>query len=189
VRAVGAGAAYGGTDMTRSVVVGGLKAAGVFGLSALVLVIVGGCTVDVPQLSDAGLGQFINQLERQLATQQQEFENAIQDPLDTDPYPVLVGGDSAHVYYATGLTDIRLNLPGRQNDLVIPSFVGPSNLYLYQDGKRMPLALDAAKLNEEIAALSPARRSLSTTPWPGPSPAHWSWTSCATGPLSGPAHG
>jgi len=87
-----------------------------------------GCTIDVP-FPPSGLEEFFGR-------QQSGVERWFRDPFDSRPYPVLVGGDSERVYYATSLTDIRLNFRGRTNDLVLPSFVGPSNLYEYKDGRR-----------------------------------------------------
>ena len=99
-------------------------------LHATVLVLVAsGCTIDVPFGLPTDGGGFFEQLES-------AFQNLVEDPLDTKPYPVLIGGDSKHVYYATSLTDVRINFSGRINDLVIPGFFGPSNLYVYADKQR-----------------------------------------------------
>jgi hypothetical protein len=61
---------------------------------------------------------------------------AVKDPLNAKPFPVLIGGDSNRVFYATTLTDIRLNFPGPTNDIVIPGFFGPSNVYRYENKRR-----------------------------------------------------
>lgn len=101
-----------------------LSAGSVFALAVLT-----GCTIDVPQLPEFGGLDFLDEL-------QSRFNEAIQDPLRTNPFPVLIGGSRDQVYYATSLTDVRLNFAGRTNDLVIPSFIGPSNLYQYEAGER-----------------------------------------------------
>lgn len=100
----------------------------------------GGCTIDVPIGDLSGVGQFLNDL-------QNTFGRLVEDPLETRPYPVLIGGDSQSVFYATSLTDVRLNFRGRANDVILPSPIGPSNLYVYRDGQRellRPLILTGA---------------------------------------------
>lgn len=67
---------------------------------------------------------------------EQAFENAVADPLSAKPFPVIVGGDNERVFYATNLGDIRVNFPGPTNDVVIPGFFGPSNLYQYARKER-----------------------------------------------------
>lgn len=64
------------------------------------------------------------------------IEQAVRDPLDADPFPVLIGGDDQRLYYATNLGDIRINFDGPSNDIVVPGFFGPSNLYRLQDEER-----------------------------------------------------
>lgn len=89
----------------------------------------GGCTADVPLDLTGGLPDWVDSL-------RQNIEGLLEDPLDTRPYPVLVGGDAAALFYSTSLTDVRVNFEGRTNDFVFPSLVGPSNLYAYSDGER-----------------------------------------------------
>ncbi|MCC7292028.1 MAG: hypothetical protein IT449_08215 [Phycisphaerales bacterium] len=71
----------------------------------------------------------MNNLERRI-------EQGLADPLDSDPYPLLIGGDDERVLYATNLGDIRLNYKGSTNDVVLPGFIGPSNLYEHRNGRR-----------------------------------------------------
>jgi len=97
------------------------------GLTGFLLVL-GACTIDVP-FDGPEWGDPFSELQSRL-------EDLFQDPLKTRPFPVLAGGDNEHIYYATSLIDIRINFRGPTNDLVIPSFLGPSNLYVYQNGKR-----------------------------------------------------
>jgi hypothetical protein len=92
------------------------------------LLVLAGCTIDVPFGAPTGDDLF--------SGIQSRLENLLEDPLRTHPFPVLVGGDDEHVYYATSLTDVRINFRGPTNDVVIPGFLGPSNLYVYQGGKR-----------------------------------------------------
>ncbi|MEK6676560.1 MAG: hypothetical protein AABZ47_13020, partial [Planctomycetota bacterium] len=79
---------------------------------------------------------FNNSVEELFTDVQQSIEQAVADPLGAKPFPVIVGGDSEKLYYATSLTDVRLNFPGDGNDVVFPSFSGPSNLYQYADRER-----------------------------------------------------
>jgi len=66
------------------------------------------------------------------------IEDAVRDPLNADPFPVLIGGDDERLYYATNLGDIRINFDGPSNDIVVPGFFGPSNLYrLENDDRRL----------------------------------------------------
>lgn len=67
---------------------------------------------------------------------EQSLDNLVEDPLGAKPFPVIVGGDNERVFYATNLTDVRLRFQGPGNDVVIPGFTGPSNLYLYEQKKR-----------------------------------------------------
>jgi hypothetical protein len=109
-------------------------------LASIVLVL--GCTIDVP-LPGAGP---LDDLSGFFANVQRDLENAIEDPFDADPFPIVIGGDSERVFYATNLTDIRLNFPG-PNDVVLPGIIGPSNVYKLQDRQReliRPLALTNA---------------------------------------------
>jgi len=95
----------------------------------VLLAIMAGCTIDVPNLPLDGLDSFADRLEN-------AFDNLVEDPLDTNPYPVLVGGDSSKTFYATSLTDVKLNFQRPTNDVVLASFVGPSNLYVREDKQR-----------------------------------------------------
>lgn len=84
-----------------------------------------GCSVDVPINPAAGyqpLDDLINGL-------QSGFEDAVEDPLGAKPFPLLMGGDSERVFYATNLTDIRLKFRGPVNDVILPGIIGPSNVY------------------------------------------------------------
>ncbi len=112
-------------------------------VAGLGVVLFCGCTVDIPFDESAGplgdLTGFLGNLQR-------GFENAIEDPFDANPFPIVFGGDSERVFYATNLTDIRLNFPG-PNDIIVPGIIGPSNVYKLQDRQReliRPLALTNA---------------------------------------------
>ncbi|MCB9854022.1 MAG: hypothetical protein H6819_13050 [Phycisphaerales bacterium] len=72
--------------------------------------------------------QALNQLQR-------DFANLIEDPLDTNPYPIIIGGDDANVFYATNLADIPFKLDGQKNSYVIPGLLGPSNVYEFTKNK------------------------------------------------------
>ncbi len=67
---------------------------------------------------------------------ERRIQQGLADPLDSDPYPLLIGGDDVRVLYATNLGDIRLNYKGNTNDIVLPGFIGPSNLYEHRNGRR-----------------------------------------------------
>lgn len=92
---------------------------------------VGACDVNVP-FDPAGafapIDSTIDRIENQI-------DNALADPLGAKPYPVLIGGNEARVYYATNLTDVRLNFSGQTNDVVF-SGVGPSNVYHYDVSRK-----------------------------------------------------
>ena len=101
------------------------------GLGAALIVCVG-CTLNVPGLPTGPINDiqdFFEGLERQV-------ENAIEDPLGNRPYPVLLGGNTQRLFYATNLGDTRINFPGRTNDIVLPGLLGPSNLYELADKER-----------------------------------------------------
>lgn len=107
----------------------------------ITLVVCAGCTLDLP------LNPGNNPLADLIDDFQSGFQDLIEDPLDTRPFPVLFGGNSQHVYYATSLTDVKINFAGPANDIVLPSFVGPSNLYKYEEKEREliePLILSGA---------------------------------------------
>ncbi len=59
----------------------------------------------------------------------------LQDPLGTKPFPVIIGGDDARVFYATNLGDVTFGLPGIAYDVVMPGFFGPSNVYQFSRRK------------------------------------------------------
>ncbi len=108
------------------------KLGAVYLFPALLMTAPTGCTLESPidpaNLTDDLFG-FLSGLENQL-------ENAIEDPLDTKPFPVLLGGNSQRLFYATNLGDIRINFPGPTNDIVLPGLLGPSNLYQFADKQR-----------------------------------------------------
>lgn len=91
-----------------------------------------GCTVDAP-LDPANLGRPLDNIGDAISN---AFENAIEDPLDQSPYPVILGGDSERVLYATNLSDIRVNFPGPTGVLILPGYFGPSNVYKIVDKER-----------------------------------------------------
>jgi hypothetical protein len=95
------------------------------------LVAAAGCSVTLP--SGAGLFGAIDEAFRDAEA---AIADAVADPLGAKPFPVLIGGDASRLYYATSLTDIRINFRGPVNDVVIPGFAGPSNLYKYENNKR-----------------------------------------------------
>lgn len=70
-----------------------------------------------------------------LSQLQRDFGNLIEDPLDTKPYPIIIGGDDANVFYATNLADIPFKLEGQKNSYVIPGLLGPSNVYEFTKNK------------------------------------------------------
>jgi hypothetical protein len=102
-----------GAIMSRTILLGALG------------LMLGACNVDVP-VDPAAFFSSINRSAGQIGD---AIQDAITDPLDAKPFPVLLGGNSARVYYATNLLDIRLNFPGPTNDIVLPSPVGPTHLY------------------------------------------------------------
>lgn len=91
-----------------------------------------GCTIDV---SGDATGLF-DELAQLVANVQDNIDAALADPLNSDPYPVLMGGDSARIFYATNLGDVRLNFRGPTNDIVFPGLVGPSNVYQLEGRQR-----------------------------------------------------
>ncbi|HPF37689.1 MAG TPA: hypothetical protein P5081_04970 [Phycisphaerae bacterium] len=66
---------------------------------------------------------------------QNDFQNLIEDPLDTSPYPVVIGGDDANVFYATNLADIPFRIDGHRDSYIIPGLLGPSNVYEFQKNR------------------------------------------------------
>jgi hypothetical protein len=91
-----------------------------------------GCNVNVPfDPSD-----LVRPIDDVFEGVQEGLADAVADPLGAKPFPVLVGGDNERVFYATSLTDIRINFPGATNDVVIPGFLGPSNLYRFERKER-----------------------------------------------------
>lgn len=104
-------------------------------LLATLLLVAGmtaGCTFEVPSFDDDAFEDIFDYLDN-LADR---FEEGAGDPLDQDPYPVLLGGDSVRVLYATNLGDIRITFEGEQNEIIIPGLIGPSNLYEIRDDER-----------------------------------------------------
>jgi len=101
-------------------------------LVGVVLIGLTGCTIDVSDDATGVLGELVQLVENA----QDNIDALLANPLDSDPYPVLMGGDSARIFYATNLGDIQLNFKGRTNDIVFPGLVGPSNVYRIQDGER-----------------------------------------------------
>lgn len=102
-------------------------------LSALAsLALLGACTVESP-FDPAGLLGDLNEALDDLG---RSIDDALKDPLKARPFPVLVGGNSQEVFYATNLTDIRVKFSGKSNDVVIPGLVGPSNLYEFSNRQR-----------------------------------------------------
>ncbi|MBN2559882.1 MAG: hypothetical protein JXQ75_03005 [Phycisphaerae bacterium] len=64
-----------------------------------------------------------------------QIAGLLEDPLGTQPYPVIIGGDDAQVFYATNLGDITFRFPGLTYDTVLPGFLGPSNVYQFTKKK------------------------------------------------------
>ncbi len=95
-----------------------------------------GCDVNVP----FGGNDTFESVEDAVRDLQDAFTEAVADPLGARPFPVLIGGDDQTVYYATSLTDVRLRFPGPTTDVVFPSFVGPSNLYKFEESRRELIA-------------------------------------------------
>lgn len=96
------------------------------------LVFVCGCNFNVP-VDPSDLFQPIDNLIDDIDN---TVDDLVTDPLNSNPYPVLVGGDNARVYYTTNIGDTRINFPGATNDIVIPGYVGPSNLYQFASRRR-----------------------------------------------------
>lgn len=91
-----------------------------------------GCSLDVgADLSGlgGGLGDALDDIGSSV-------ENILEDPFGNNPGPVLVGGDRERVLYATNIGDIEIRFRGRTNDIVIPGYLGPSNVYQFRDKKR-----------------------------------------------------
>lgn len=91
-----------------------------------------GCTVEAP----FDPGQLVGGVDDLFQSVQDRVSELLADPLDSRPYPSLLGGDSERIFYATNLGDIRIKFRGPTNDLVLPGLLGPSNLYRIQDGQR-----------------------------------------------------
>jgi hypothetical protein len=100
--------------------------------SCAVLFAAAGCTVDFPFDPTASVDPLFDALR----DAEKDIGDAIADPFDSRPFPVIVGGDSERIFYATSLTDVRINFPGPISDQVVQSFVGPSNLYEYANKQR-----------------------------------------------------
>lgn len=102
------------------------------GILAGIGLVLGGCTADVP----LNLAEFLGPLEDVAQQLQHDVERLVGDPLGSKPFPVIIGGDSERILYATNLGDIRLRFGGPTSDIVIPGLVGPSNVYEIQNNKR-----------------------------------------------------
>ena len=100
-----------------------------FGLTALFLA---SCNVNAP----FDPTNVFRPLDDALENAEQFADNLVEDPLGSKPFPVIIGGDNAKVFYATNLGDVRVNFPGPTNDLVFPLFDGPSNLYSIENKTR-----------------------------------------------------
>jgi len=94
-------------------------------LALVLLVVPLACNVQLP----VDPSEVLAPIDELVNEGQRGFERAVADPLDIDPFPIVIGGSSAKVYYATNLADVRIDFPGRTTDLVIPGFFAPSNLY------------------------------------------------------------
>lgn len=91
-----------------------------------------GCDVNVP----FDLSGVFRPLDEALADAERFADNLVEDPLGSKPFPVIIGGDAHSVFYATNLGDVRVNFPGPTNDIVLPVFDGPSNLYSIENKTR-----------------------------------------------------
>jgi hypothetical protein len=98
------------------------------GAAALILP---SCTIDVP-FDPATLLLPGNTLGEAL----EKFGQQIEDPFNNRPTPLLLGGDAKRIFYATDLTEIDIRFDGPTNDIVLPGFIGPSNVYVHEDGER-----------------------------------------------------
>ncbi len=88
----------------------------------------GGCTTDLP----FNPTEFIQPIANDLDRLERFIDDALADPLNSRPFPLIVGGDSERILYANNLGDIRVRIPGPVNDIVIPGILGPSNLYRHE---------------------------------------------------------
>lgn len=104
----------------------------ILGMGLACLVFAGGCTLTAP-VDPAGLTGTLGGL---LDDVSNAVENAVEDPLGVKPYPVVIGGDSERVFYATDLSESLIRFPGPTNDLVIPGFLGPANVYKHEHDER-----------------------------------------------------
>ncbi len=104
--------------------------------AVFVSTLLAGCTLNAP-LDPANLAQPLDDL---LGNIQDAIDDAVADPLDQRPFPVLVGGSSARLYYATNLGDLKINFPGPTGTVVVPGYFGPSNLYQRDARQRELLA-------------------------------------------------
>jgi hypothetical protein len=89
------------------------------------------CTIDAP-FDPATLLRPGSAISRALG----QFGQGLDNPFNNRPTPVLLGGDAARIFYATDLTDIEVRFDGPTNDIVLPGFLGPSNVYAFEDGNR-----------------------------------------------------
>ncbi len=90
------------------------------------------CSVEMP----FDPATVLQPIENALTDAERAFEDAVTDPLNAKPFPVLIGGNDEQIFYSTNLGDVRINFPGPTNDVVVPGFFGPSNLYRYQNKSR-----------------------------------------------------
>ncbi|TWT41856.1 hypothetical protein RAS1_29790 [Phycisphaerae bacterium RAS1] len=112
-------------------------------LSTPLAALLASCTVDAP----FDPARFFGPLGDALSDAQNTLEGALADPLGAQPFPVLMGGDSDRIFYATNLGDVRVRFPGPTGDIVLPGVLGPSNVYVHQDKERAlvrPLAPSSA---------------------------------------------
>jgi hypothetical protein len=101
-------------------------------LLAVAALLQAGCTLTSP-FDPAGVFAPINEFVNEA---QNAVEGAVANPFGNNPYPVVIGGDSTRVFYATNLGDTLIRFPGPTNDIVLPGLLGPSNLYMHQNGVR-----------------------------------------------------
>ena len=102
----------------------------------LLAFLVAGCTVDAPFDPGRALDSLLGDVSGLLSGLSGDINNLAGDPLDSNPFPVLVGGAADKLYYLTNLGDVRLRYRGPTNDTVFPGLLGPSNLFEYANGER-----------------------------------------------------
>lgn len=115
-------------------------------LGTIAAFMIAGCTVNAPIDPSDIFGPFSSAVERA----QRNLEDALADPFHTNPWPVLIGGNSQRIVYATNLADVQIRFPGPTNDITLPGITGPSNVYVYENGQRQlvrPLVPSSALLS------------------------------------------